>query len=484
MRILLINVAGQLSSDGSRLISALLKRANHRVQTVFLARLEPLEYSLKELEALDDLISEAGLVLLAVYSFYAFRAVQITNYIHQRYPGLLVIWGGPHCISAPELSLQYADGVCFSEGDQAVVDLVNRIANQENYLSTPNMAFNVNGNSVINPVLRPFTDLDGLPNYDYDLEDHFLLDRSLFPISKKIFQERSAGYPYYVPILYLITTRGCPHNCSYCNNCRYLAMFGRNRLRFYSLGRILGEMEQILTHFDFFQLIGFGDDDFFFRPKQEIREFAEQYKKRIGLPFGIAISATTYKKEKLNLLLSAGLKVVQMGVQSGSQRVLDEVYHRRIKVSKTKDVVGQIAPLLKSKQLDLLLDFIIDNPFENPDDIIQTYNYLVELPFEVKANFFYLAFFPGTPIYDRALQELIIKPYSEQGFRFFTRGQIRYQRNYEMFLVLLVRYIQRHPRWRFVLRRSLLRTLGRNWARGIAAAFPASFYDRLIKKIQ
>ncbi len=144
-------------------------------------------------------------------------------------------------------------------------------------------------------------------------------------------------------------------------------------------------------------------------------------------------------------------------------------------MSKTKEVVGQIIPLVESKQLDLLLDFIIDNPFENSEDIIQTYDYLVELPFEVKVNFFYLAFFPGTPIYDRALEELIIEPYSEQGFRFFTRGRISYQKNYEMFLVLLVRYLQRHPRWRFVLPRTLLRTLGRNWARRIAAAVSRVF---------
>lgn len=185
MRILIINVSARLSTDGSRLISALLKRANHQVKMVFLARLEPLEYSQQELEVLDELIRKAELVLVAVSSFYAFRAVQITNYIHHKYPGLLVIWGGPHCISAPELSLRYADGVCFSEGDQAVVELVNRLANQDDYLSTPNMAFKVNGKSQINPVLPPFADLDRLPYYDYELGNHFLLNKGLYPISKK-----------------------------------------------------------------------------------------------------------------------------------------------------------------------------------------------------------------------------------------------------------------------------------------------------------
>ncbi len=484
MKILLINVSGRLSTDGSRLISALLKRANHQVKIVFLARLEPLEYSQQELEALDDLIREAELVLLAVYSFYAFRAVLVTNYIHQKYPGLLVIWGGPHCISAPELSLRHADGVCFSEGDEAVVELVNRLAIRGDYLSTPNFAFRVNGQSQINSVLPPFADLDSLPYYDYELGNHFLLNQGLYPISKKKFQERSAGYPFDFPLLYLITSRGCPHNCSYCNNCRYLAMFGRQRVRFYSPDRVLDELEQILNQHDFFRLVGFGDDDFFSRPTQELREFAEKYKKRINLPFAIAVSANTYQQGKLDLLLDAGLKLIQIGVQSGSQRVLDEVYQRKIKVTRTKEVVRQLEPHLRGKQLDLLLDFIIDNPFENPDDIIQTYDYLTELPTGVKINFFYLAFFPGTPIYERALKELIIEPYTEQGFRSLIRGGIKYQNNYEMFLVLLFRHLQRHPRWRFFLPPVLLRILGRKWVRRIAKLLPPSFYERLLGRIQ
>ncbi len=173
-----------------------------------------------------------------------------------------------------------------------------------------------------------------------------------------------------------------------------------------------------------------------------------------------------------------------MGVQSGSQRVLDEVYQRKIKVTKTKEVVRQIEPHLRSERLDLLLDFIIDNPFETPEDIIQTYNYLTELPTGVKVNFFSLAFFPGTPIYERALKELIIEPYTEQGFRSFIRERIKYQNNYEMFLVLLFRYLLHHPRWRFFLPPILLRTLGRKWVRRIAALLPPSFYERLLGRIQ
>ena len=127
MKIVLLNVSGRQSSDGSRLISALLKRAGHHVKCVFLSRTQPLDYEPDELEPLGEIINEAELVMIAVHSSYAIRAVQVTEFVHKKFPGIKVIWGGPHCISVPELGLRYADGICFSEGDQVSVDFVNKL---------------------------------------------------------------------------------------------------------------------------------------------------------------------------------------------------------------------------------------------------------------------------------------------------------------------------------------------------------------------
>ena len=484
MKIAVINVSSILTSDGSRLIAALLKQAKHDVKGVFLARSEPLIYKSDELEQLDETLKDRDLIMIAVYSNYAIRAIQVTEFVHKKYPGMKVIWGGPHCISVPELCLRYADGVCFSEGDEVVVDLANKMEAGINYLDTPNMAFNVNGSQVINEVLPPFFDLDSLPYYDYDLEDQFILDGKLSQMTKEKFRERCAVYPYYIPMLYFITSRGCPHQCSYCNNCRYVTMFGRNTMRFHSIDRVINELECTLAHFDFFELVGFGDDDFFMRYGKQIEVFAEKYKKKIGLPFGIAVSANTYRREKIEMLRDAGLEFIQMGIQSGSQRILDEVYNRKIKLSKTKNIVHQIEPYHKTHGLHLLLDFIIDNPYETRDDIIDTYQYLLDLPMEVRINLFILAFFPGTPIYDRALKDGFIKAFDEKAFRFYIKSPIKYQKNYEMFLVLLIRYIRRQPQLRRYLPKFVLRALASHPVRCIAAIFPQSFYAILIKIVQ
>ncbi|MDD4997894.1 MAG: radical SAM protein [Syntrophales bacterium] len=480
MRIAVFNVSSRFSSDGSRLISALLKRDGHQVTGIHLARVEPIPYDNEELEMLGEILRGTDLVMISIQSTFAFRAVQITEFVHRKFPGLKVIWGGPHCISAPELSIPYADGVCFSEGDETVVELARKMEAGEEYFNIPNMAFRRNGEVIKNSVLPPFSDLDGLPFCDYETENLFLLDKGLFPITKDLLRLRFVGYPYYIPSLFVLTARGCPYNCSYCNNARYITLFKSNKLRFQSAERAVAELEYTLNKLDFVEFVGLGDDDFFARSEREIEEFSAKYKKRVGLPFMIAGSANAFTRKKMEILLDAGLKVIQMGVQSGSERVLHDVYNRRIKLSRIKEAIDVIAPYKESNDLDLLVDFIIDNPYETKDDIVETYRFILDLPPKVKLNILTLAFFPGTPIYERALQDRFIQPFSYDSFRLFTRSRIGYQNNYEMFLVLLARYL-RHNAVRTGL---LMRLAGTRLVRLLASLIPASVIAYLSKAVQ
>ncbi len=487
MNIALIDVntarvlGGGFSAQGSRLISALLKRASHSVKLVFLTKYDPFTYSRAEIEQLHEILKDIDLVMVAVFSTCARLAVQVTDFVHKKYPGMKVIWGGPHCIAAPEFSLRYADGVCFSEGDECVVDFVNKLeTGNHDYLKTPNMAFNVNGSPVINKALPPFEDLDSLPFTDYTLEDKFVLNESLSPLTKEKAADYYNTYAFAGQSLFMLTSRGCPHQCSYCNNCRYVSIFGKNHVRFHSVSRFMDELEAYVNYYGFFGGVGFSDDDFFLRPVDQLEEFAERYKKNVGIPFGVAVSPNTYRREKMEILLDAGMIAIEMGVQSASQRVLDEVYNRKVSITKTREVTHQIARYQETNRLAFVLDFIIDNPYEKRKDIIQTYRYLAGLPHKILARVYNLVFFPGTPIYDRAVKDGIIAPYDVMKFRSLDdcyRGNILYQANYETLLVFLaMRYRHRIPRWFTSL-------LGSYPVRIIASLVPKFIIRRLLLKL-
>ena len=484
MKISMVNVSGRLSTDGSRLISALLKRAGHSVTSIFMSRREPMLYEVRELELLDSILEASGMVLVSVYSSYEERARQVTEFVHNRYPEKKVFWGGPHCISVPELGLRHADGICFSEGDEAVLDLAGRIERGEDWTSTPNFAMRADGRQSINPVLPPFRDLDSLPYYDYELDDQYLLDRELVPMTRDLLKTRLASFPYRAPTFFFMTSRGCPHNCSYCNNCRYLSLWGSVPIRLHGVERVIRELESQLAGLGFIDYIGFGDDDFFVRPQAQIEEFADQYKRRIGLPFIVAVSARTYKREKIEPLLDAGLKMVQMGVQSGSQRVLDKVFNRTLSVERTREAAQELARYTRTRKLDLGLDFIIDNPWETREDVFQTFRYIKALPPQVQLNVFYLAYFPGTPLYDRALKEGIIRPSSREAFRFWARTALRYQRNWETFLILLTRFLRLAVRRKSTAVETFLSLCAARPVRIFMQALPGVFFSVLAAGVQ
>jgi len=482
MKIAMVTVAGRMSVDGSRLISALLKQAGHSVVNVFLVKPSHLEYDRKEVALLGEILKDVDLVMVAVYSLFSRRAVQLTELVYETYPGMMVIWGGPHCVAAPEISLQHADAVCYSEGDECVVGLVHRLETGGDWLETPGMAFKVNGSPALNRPLPPFADLDRLPFSDFSLEDAFVLDGALSPLTKEGIKEHFTHYPFGAPTFMTLTSRGCPHLCSYCNNCRYAALFGKNSIRLQGVDRFMDELESHLGALDFFTRVGFGDDDFFVRPASQLEQFARRYRKNVGLPFSINLSAGTYRQKKMEILLDSGLRVVQIGVQSGSDRVLKEVYNRKVSLARVKEIVQDIAPLEKAKGPGMILDFIVDNPYETREDIRKTYQVVLDMPERARIHYYALSFFPGTPLYDRALEDGFIEPFSEKGARSYV-GSIVYQQNYETLLLAVFLMLHRRGMRRFFPKR-FLRWLCARPLCAVANLMPRKVFDFLIRLVR
>jgi hypothetical protein len=107
-------------------------------------------------------------------------------------------------------------------------------------------------------------------------------------------------------------------------------------------------------------------------------------------------------------------------------------------------------------------------------------------------NIFYLTFFPGTPLYEQAVKDGYTETFGSKTsrLRFFTREgvKVRYQKNYEMFLILLVKKIRLHCidhqfRYRRFIPLAVFQFLGIKPLRVIASLLPESFFMFLFKKI-
>jgi radical SAM superfamily enzyme YgiQ (UPF0313 family) len=128
-----------------------------------------------------------------------------------------------------------------------------------------------------------------------------------------------------------------------------------------------------------------------------LREFAEKWREKVGLPFFCAgITPTHISSEKVEILLAGGLNRVRMGVQSGSDRVL-KFYRRPNRpglVKQATDILGVFANMMVPPNYDI----IVDNPIETADDVQDTLRLINNLPRPFTLNIFSLRYIPNTQL--------------------------------------------------------------------------------------
>ncbi len=405
-----------INAFGVRTISSVLKKEGIGTRIVFLpGGVENLRfdssyiyrYSEKTLKQIAELCEDANLIGFSFMSQYFDRSVQITQYI-KNYFNIPIIWGGIHPTYRPEQCLKYCDIVCIGEGEYVIVDLVRKLSSGIDYTDTKSCWFKVNGNIKRNEQGPIVQNLDALPFVDYDIKDHYVYDwrgEEIVHISADIMKGQFLKLPYYNNkhlIAYrTMTSRGCPHRCSYC------ASSAMMKLRRRSVDNVIEELRAILRQFSYIEIISFFDDTFFAAPVEYFEEFRDKYKSKIGLPFHAQCSPTTINKQKLELLLDAGLYFTEMGIQTGSKRI--KKMYRRVEPNQKIIDAATLLHKYESKMIVPEYHVILDNPWETKEDVLDTLKLLLRLPGKFKLQISSLIFFPGTELNEKARQEGLLK---------------------------------------------------------------------------
>lgn len=446
MKAILISPYSYIFGLGVRSMSAYLKSFGHEVKIIFLpsGRLEhklvsdwSYEYDEKVLKQLLELCEGSGLIGITLMTNYFLRVAKLTERLKSNL-STLVVWGGIHATIRPEECLQYADLACVGEGEKALLNLVECLKNGEDYQHVKNLWVKSNGRIIKNDVSPLIKDLDTLPYPDYDLEDHFILDQgTIKPMDGVLLEKYFDRSPHtkkdYVPYT-TMTSRGCPHHCSYCCNDVYLRLYcGEKYLRRRSPEKIIEEISSFRERFNFVNYIDFQDDSFFAASAKEIHRFSLLYKERIGLKFWCYGSPRTITEQKVEYLVEAGLDHVTMGIQTGSQRT-QELYRRNIRnenVMEAAKVLNKHSSVIGPPSYDIILD----NPYESLEDNLETLRLLVELPRPYNLRSFSLVFFPGTSLYEKAKQDGLIIDEEEQ---IYKKHYHRHQGTYVNFMFYLI----------------------------------------------
>ncbi len=310
-------------------------------------------------------------------------AYEMASIVRAGNPDAKVIFGGPHPTVVPELTLENenVDAVCIGEGEKTMRGLIEADIRFE---GVEGIWFKRGGEIIKNPPRRPVEDLD-----DLEMPSRNLLDMRRY--LKEWFQLDAVS-----PSLRgtnLIASRGCPYACSYCQP-TLSTIFGK-KIRQRSPRNIV---EEILLLKDTYKIDAFSfDDDTFIIDKDWVLNICdEMVKNRVNLLWGCNVRANLVDRELMLKMKAAGLRRVMMGVESGSQRILDDVYNKKITIAQVKEAVN----LLNRMDIKVLGHFMIGAPTETEEEIQETIKFAKDLDIDA-ATFSITTPMPHTYLYER-----------------------------------------------------------------------------------
>jgi radical SAM superfamily enzyme YgiQ (UPF0313 family) len=137
-------------------------------------------------------------------------------------------------------------------------------------------------------------------------------------------------------------------------------------------------------------------DDLFMCDESWLGDFADKYRK-LGIPFCCNITPSLVSETKIRLLAEAGCTSVNIGLQSGCERIRRDYLCRH----ESNDAMYELASLLKKYRIRFSMDRILGIPFEKPSDATESMHVYNKCRPDMVCSFF-LSYYPGTAIVSMA----------------------------------------------------------------------------------
>jgi anaerobic magnesium-protoporphyrin IX monomethyl ester cyclase len=303
-------------------------------------------------------------------------ATEIVQAAKKACPNSLTIMGGPHVTVLDDQSLNEQpelDIIVRGEGELTLLELVDRISksNIKNLNRVLGITFRKNGQIIQTPD-RPFIqNIDRLP---YPAFKHF--DMSKYRIFGKT----------YLPV---ITSRGCPFQCTFCLASK---MCGRG-FRARSPKNVVDELEYLRDMFGA-DAFSFYDDTFTFDRKRARDICKEMKNRKLDLQWDCRTRVDRISKEDLIILRDANCQLIHFGVESGSQKMLN-----LMKKGTTVEQNAQAIKWAKDAGISVAISVVVGYPGETPELLQETLDFM----YRTRPDYVYMCVaipYPGTEMYE------------------------------------------------------------------------------------
>jgi radical SAM superfamily enzyme YgiQ (UPF0313 family) len=290
-------------------------------------------------------------------------------------PSLLTVVFGAHPTFMPKSSLSHPgiDVIIKKEPEYAIRDLFRNLRDKKPWHSTKGIGYKCDGDTVINDDYPYIGDLDELP----------VPDRGILP-KAKYFNPIISRMPYTTAE----TSRGCPGKCKFCTAPN---IYG-GKLRCMSPGKVMQEIEY---------LIGLGYKEIYYRDEtwttykaRNAELLARMAERKYDITWICNVRTGTVDKETLKLMKKAGCHLIKVGVESGSQRILDRS-RKNIALADT----AELFKWAKESGLHTHAHLMIGMPGEDSESLKETIRFIEKIrPTTIDVGI--CTPYPGTDLFD------------------------------------------------------------------------------------
>jgi radical SAM superfamily enzyme YgiQ (UPF0313 family) len=339
-----------------------------------------------------DLIAVGGLAPEYLFIRDAIAAAR------QHAPHTPVVLGG--CILSNDLETFHAlrpDIGVLDEAEHTICDLVDRLERGAPLDDCVGLALLRQGELITTGRRLPIEDLDALALPDYEpleIDDCLEMQNQ----SDNYFHVRTQPRPRLMPLL---TGRSCPHQCTFCQYSRVEGRTKRYRRR--SIHSVISEITQLHARYRFNILKIY--DDLFAVKHARVRAFCQQLRQTgLEIAWSVSMRVSDVDADLLREMKAAGCAHVGFGLESADPAVLKSM-NKRI----TPAQIQRAVETAEAAGVGVQGNFIYGDFAETPESVERTRRFYYAHCHDHIVHNDYVMPYPGSPIFDRCLEEGVIQ---------------------------------------------------------------------------
>jgi anaerobic magnesium-protoporphyrin IX monomethyl ester cyclase len=247
--------------------------------------------------------------------------------LHKRQTPLII--GGVHISALPEETMrvfsQFDIGV-IGEGEETILELLQTIENKSDIRHVRGLIYRENNNLIRTQPRNLIKNIDALPFPAWDA----------YPKLTKYYQPTAFNFKQ-LPSISMITSRGCPYSCSFCSR----AVWGEQTYREHSAEYIFKMIKEVVLKYGI-RDINIYDDTFGLNKNRTIALCEMLIKEKLNISWLCNLRANIIDAGLLKLMKKSGCWQIGIGIESGSQDILDFM-----KKEVTLEMIGNAVKTIK-----------------------------------------------------------------------------------------------------------------------------------------